>query len=58
MKTKILFMGAALAASSLALADASDYQWARVVDVEPIRELQRTLAPSTGWPFASRGTAS
>lgn len=42
MKTKLLIMSAALAASSLALAGDSGYEWARVVDVEPIREVHRT----------------
>jgi uncharacterized protein YcfJ len=42
MKPKLLIMTAVLTASSLALADGSDYQWARVVDVEPIREVHRT----------------
>lgn len=41
MKTRLLIAAATLAASSLALADASDYDWARVVDVEPIREIER-----------------
>ncbi len=42
MKTRFLIMSAALAASSLALADSDDYEWARVVDVQPIREVHRT----------------
>ena len=42
MKTKLLIMAASLAASSLALAGGSDFDTARVVDVEPIRELHRT----------------
>jgi len=42
MKAKILIMAATLAASSLTLADSRDFEWARVVDVEPIREVQRT----------------
>ncbi len=42
MKTRFLIMAAALAASGLVLAGGGDFETARVVDVEPIRELQRT----------------
>lgn len=42
MRTKSLIMTAALAASSLSLAGGVDYELARVVDVEPIREVHRT----------------
>lgn len=40
MKARFLIMAAAAAASSLALA--GDYDHARVVDVEPLREVHRT----------------
>lgn len=42
MKTKLAIMAVTLAASGLALAGGSAYEYARVVDVEPIREVHRT----------------
>lgn len=42
MKIKLVITAAALAASSLALAGGSGYELARVVDVEPIRQVHRT----------------
>lgn len=42
MKTKLLIMVATLAASGLAFAGSNTYEYARVVDVEPIREVHRT----------------
>lgn len=42
MKAKFLIMAATLAASGLAMAGGESYETARVVDVEPIREVHRT----------------
>lgn len=42
MKARILIMATTLAASGLALAGGGSYEYARVVDVEPLREIQRT----------------
>lgn len=42
MKTRILLVAATLAASGLALAGGNTYEHARVVDVEPLREVHRT----------------
>jgi len=42
MKAKVLIMAATLAASSLAMAGGGSFETARVVDVEPIREVHRT----------------
>lgn len=42
MKTRCLIMAVTLAASGLVVAGGGDYDTARVVDVEPIRELHRT----------------
>ena len=39
---QISILVTALLASAVAMADASDYQWARVVDVEPVEEIHRT----------------
>ena len=42
MSIRILMLAATLGASGLSQADAEDYQWARVVDVEPIRSVEHT----------------
>lgn len=42
MTIRNLIIALSLLASGAAFADADDYDWARVVDVEPIRSVQRT----------------
>ncbi|NEZ03886.1 glycine zipper 2TM domain-containing protein [Wenzhouxiangella sp. XN201] len=42
MKARILIMATTLAASGLAMAGGGSYETARVVDVEPMREVHRT----------------